>query len=322
MIAPWTIHGGRLGDARRAFPDVTDWLDLSTGINPHPWPGAGDQPIDWRALPDDTALHDLQAAAAAHFGVDPARVCAVPGSEIGLRLLGPLLPGPLAWLAPCYGTHAEIAPGHAIAPDEIMTTDARTILFAQPNNPDGRTIAPATVVALLAAGRHVVIDEAFADAMPACSMADRVTAEGGLVVVRSFGKFFGLAGVRLGFVIGPDAVLAALRARLGSWPVSAAALAIGTPAYRDRAWAADMRDRLGREAAALDAVLHSHGLAPRGACPLFQLAETDDAAALFDRLARRGILTRPFADQPRWLRFGLPGSAAALARLDRALGDG
>jgi len=139
------------------------------------------------------------------------------------------------------------------------------------------------------------------------------------VIFRSFGKFFGLAGLRLGFVIGPRAVIAKFRARLGAWPVSAASIAIGTAAYRDAAWIASSRADLHRWAAALDAVLARHGLAARGGCPLFRLVETDQAEALFERLARRAILTRPFDYDPRWLRLGLPGSEADLARLDTAL---
>jgi len=143
-----------------------------------------------------------------------------------------------------------------------------------------------------------------------------------LVVFRSFGKFFGLAGVRLGFVLGPPTLLARIRHRLGAWPLAAAALAIGSTAYRDHPWIAATRALLASEAQRLDAVLRETGLDPIGASPLFRLVECDDARGLFEKLARRFILTRPFADHPRWLRIGLPPSDAARERLREALADG
>ncbi len=321
MTACWAIHGGRLSAARAVYGDAAaPWLDLSTGVNPRPWPGARDRAIDWRALPDEAALADLEAAAAACFGIAPERLCVVPGSEIGLRLLGTQLAGDAAHLAPGYRTHAEMIPGSvAIAKNEIAGCTARTLILANPTNPDGHM---PDIAARAASGRGLVVDEAFADATPAASIVAAIRDDRPLVVVRSFGKFFGLAGVRLGFVLGPRPLIARLRVLLGSWPVSAAALAIGTAAYRDAAWIAATRTSLPADAAALDAVFARHGLRAIGACPLFRLVETGDAAALFDRLARRGILTRPFDHDPRWLRIGLPGSDAALARLDRALGDG
>ena len=327
MSDGWTFHGGRLSEARALFGDGDEpWLDLSTGINPTPWPGADDMPVDWRRLPDEAGLRDLEAAAAAHFGVDPLYICAVPGTEIGLRMLGAMLPGGGLHVAPTYRTHGAIFPGSRPVPVTDLPLAAGNIVLANPNNPDGRILSRDRLHDQLAqmagsAGR-LIVDEAFADAVPDISLAAQVGDDRPLILFRSFGKFFGLAGVRLGFVLGPRTLVAGYRAALGSWPVSSAALAIGTAAYRDRHWIAAMREALFEQAEALDVVLRRHGLSPIGACPLFRLIETDDAGALFDRLARRAILTRPFDYQPRWLRIGLPGSAEALTRLDRALGDG
>lgn len=320
-MTPWTWHGGALAAARERFGDGdAPWLDLSTGINPHAWPEAGRIAIDWRRLPEQHDLRALEVAAAAHFSADPAWVCALPGTEIGLRLVGEMLPRPARYVAPSYRTHAEIcADAIPVAPDDMQAIDAATLILANPNNPDGRIVDAA---AAIRPDRWLVVDEAFADAGGTISVAPLLRDRPRLLVFRSFGKFFGLAGVRLGFVLGPPDIIAPLRARLGAWPLSAAAIAIGTAAYRDTAWIAAMQARLVQDAAGLDAMLARHGLRATGACPLFRLVETDGATALFERLARRAILTRPFADQPRWLRLGLPGDAAALDRLDRALGDG
>lgn len=323
----WSVHGGKIGQARVHYAQAPEpWLDLSTGINPHPWPGAGATGIDWRALPDDTELAALEAAAADHFGVAARHVCALPGTEAGLRLLGHLpLPRPACHVAPGYRTHAEaIAGSRAIAAVDVpaMVERGATVLLANPNNPDGRIIQPAILENVIGSDGYLIIDESFADAAPAISAAPHVADDRSLLIFRSFGKFFGLAGVRLGFAIGPVDMVSTIRRQIGHWPVSAAAIQIGTAAYRDIGWIVAMRETLASDAAALDGVLQRHGFRPVGGCPLFRLIETEDAAVLFDRLAHAGILTRPFDYDPCWLRIGLPGSAEGLDRLDRALGRG
>lgn len=330
-MSEWAFHGGRLSAAALRFPLASlPWLDLSTGINPHPWPGAAEVKINWQALPDERDLRALEEIAAGFFGVPADVVCALPGTEIGLRLLDTLsLPQPARHVYPAYRTHAEALWESQPVKAGLVADEAGiagSILLANPANPDGHAFARATLMGMLdrlqCGGGWLIVDEAFADAMPECSVADQVNDDRPLIVLRSFGKFFGLAGVRLGFAIGPPLMIKALRGRLGSWPVSTAALRIGAGAYRDSVWIHAMRARLRDDAAKLDAILSRHGFQPQGACPLFRLIETEDAAALFDRLAGQGILTRPFDYDPRWLRLGLPGSEAALDRLDRALALG
>lgn len=326
MIDRWHWHGGGLSAARAYFgDDDAPWVDLSTGINPHGWP-IPPLTIDWARLPDDAALRALEAAAAAHVGVDPATVCALPGTEIGLRLIGDLLPGPACHIAPAYRTHGEMIDGSTpLGRADLAEADGQTLILANPNNPDGHRFDRPALHDLLArrgAEGWLILDEAFADTDPATSFANQVGEDRRLLVFRSFGKFFGLAGVRLGFLIGPPAILAAVRRKLGAWPLSAPAIAIGITAYRDQPWIAATRQRLAQRASALDALLIRCGHNPIGTCPLFRLIETDDAPALFDRLARRAILTRPFTDQPRWLRIGLPADPAACDRLEAALRHG
>lgn len=313
-------HGGRLTDARLRYGGAAEaWLDLSTGINPNAWSPLSDPSPDWRTLPDPATLADLERIAAAMFGADPGLCAAVPGSEAGLRALAHLLRLPGRHAALCYGTHAD-----AFAP---AASDAQpcVLVLANPNNPDGIVLTRDALRAHLdrqeRAGGWLIVDEAFADVMPECSVADLVAEGRRLIVTRSFGKFFGLAGARLGFVLAPAPLLARLRHLTGEWPVCAAALAFGRAAYADAGWIAEARARLPQAAARLDAVLARHDLTARGRCPLFRLVESSTAGSLFAGLARRQILTRPFADHPHLLRFGLPGCAADLARLDEALGS-
>jgi len=322
MTGAWTWHGGGLETAKRHFGDG-DWIDLSTGINPRPWPGAAEMTFDWQRLPDPPALARLEAVAASYFGVAAQHVCAVPGTEIGLRLVGSLIGGPAQHVAPGYRTHGDMIAGSMAIDGTAAQNSAGNMILANPNNPDGRTIDADRVRELLD-GRNgwLLVDEAFADVDPLVSVARSVDDAEKLIVFRSFGKFFGLAGVRLGFVVAPQAIVAALRDRLGAWPLSAAAIAIGNAAYADVDWIAATRQRLPEEATALDAMLAQQGFQPVGACPLFRLIEAENAHALFQRLARCAILTRPFSDRPRWLRIGLPADASALTRLEAALADG
>jgi len=322
-LRAWEIHGGRIDAAQAQFRDAPlPWLDLSTGINPLAW--IGDAAADLRALPSPVALAGLEAAAGKMFGARCA-VAALPGTEVGLRLLACLgLPGPMRHVAPSYASHAR--PGSTAIAIEGLEEAAEaggTILLANPNNPDGRVLTPARLVALArtlrASGGWLVVDEAFADALPEASTVPHLRPGDPVLVFRSFGKFFGLAGLRLGFLLGPEPQVAAMRGLLGSWPVSSMGIAIGTAAYADATWIGATRMAVQERAVALDTVLARHGLVAQGACPLFRLVETD-ADALFARLARAGILTRPFAYDPRWLRLGVPGDAQDLDRLDRALG--
>ncbi|TYC87008.1 aminotransferase class I/II-fold pyridoxal phosphate-dependent enzyme [Novosphingobium sp. BW1] len=319
-MSAFVAHGGRLSAACARYGGMADdWLDLSTGINPVPWPGAETYVPDWRALPDPAALARLEAVAASHFEADPASCAAVPGSESGLRALGevlrqfPLARGPLTYstYAKAFGSAANGAPGPTVS------------VLTNPNNPDGTLQTRTEVLAALdrqeAEGGWLIVDEAFADAHMGVSVAGEVREGRRLVVTRSFGKFFGLAGLRLGFVLAPPAILDALRRLHGDWPLSSAAIDLGLAAYADTDWIAQAGQKLPRCAQALDTLLARHGLTAQGASPLFRLVRTDRAASLFETLAQAHILTRPFEGHPQLLRFGLPGSDHALARLEVAL---
>ncbi|WP_083500293.1 aminotransferase class I/II-fold pyridoxal phosphate-dependent enzyme [Sphingomonas endophytica] len=330
MSRDLTFHGGRIEDAARLYPQAPrPWLDLSTGINPHGWTPGVPLAIDQRRLPSGDALAALEAAARGAFGFAGA-LAAVPGSEPALRLLATIdRPRPWHVVTPCYRTHHDVLPGATPVPAADIGAAARTggtLLLANPNNPDGRLIAPEALLALArdagTRGGMLIVDEAFADAVAGASVLPLLRDDDPVVVLRSFGKFYGLAGVRLGFVCGARAVVARVATMLGGWPISSTALAYGTAAYRDVGWAARMRVRLATEAVALDDMLAACGLVATGACPLFRLVESDGAGDVFEALAARGILTRPFDGHPRWLRFGLPGEgtdrlAAALSPLAR-----
>lgn len=327
MSTRFTWHGGGLTSAISRFGGKPeDWLDLSTGINPRSWPGVEALDIDWARLPDEHELRLLEQTAAHFFGCNLVNVCALPGTEPGLRMIGNLIGGPAFYRTPCYSTHSVMVKDAApISHARLDEADASTLILANPNNPDGELLDRNQTLQLLerrGPEGWLVVDEAFAECTAETSVAADVQDDRRLVVLRSFGKFFGLAGVRLGFLLGPQHLIADLRKKLGAWPLSAAAIRIGIAAYQDQPWIAATGQQLVEGARLLDIALQKAGFEPQGACPLFRLITCEDAHLLFEQLACAHILTRPFVDNPHWLRIGLPGSNQGLKRLQQALAHG
>jgi cobalamin biosynthesis protein CobC len=324
------VHGGNLAAARRLFPDAPEpFIDLSTGINPYPYPLPSLPPDLLARLPEPDAVDRLAAVAAQAYGApSAAHVVASPGTQILLPFVAALVPpGRTAVLGPTYAEHARAAAlyGHVVseATDVGELGGADLAMVANPNNPDGRIVAKEVLLACAAALRPrnglLVIDEAFMDVGSLDASLAGETERGNIVVLRSFGKFFGLAGLRLGFAVAAPALAAPLRARLGPWAVSGPALAIGTAALSDRSWIAATRASLEAAARRLDGLLTQAQLDVVGGTSLFRLARTPAAPKLFDQLGRAGILVRRFINEPTWLRFGLPGGEAQWQRLRAAL---
>jgi cobalamin biosynthesis protein CobC len=304
------------------------FVDLSTGINPHAYP-ALPLPADVLVrLPEPCEVERLAALAATAYGApSPDCVVAAPGTQILLFLLAAAVaPGKAAVIGPTYGEFSRAAAlaGHDVAevgdPGELLDADLAVVV--NPNNPDGRLFGRRELVELLAA-RHrglLVVDEAFMDVGPDGASLCAEVMRGGLLVLRSFGKFFGVAGIRLGFAVAAPAMAARLAAALGPWAVSGPAIAIGQSALTDFTWIRRTRERLKQEAQRLDDVLTAAGMEIAGGTSLFRLVRTPGADRLFHHLGRAGIVVRRFEERPEWLRFGLPGSEGAWERLRAALG--
>ena len=324
----FTYHGGALEVARRLAPEAPKpWIDLSTGINPHAYPLFDLKPEAWSRLPESEALAKLEAAAAQRYGVDPTCTVAGPGSQALIQALSLILPhGAVGALGPTYSGFASAFAAAGAQVDEAKRIedmgDLDVVIVVNPNNPDGRITPRADLLELhrrlARRGGVLIVDEAFAD-FDGDDESLAPVLPGKAVVLRSFGKSFGLAGLRLGFAIASADIVQPLRAALGEWPVSGPAIAIGTKALADLAWTDAMRDRLGAEAARLDGLLKGNGWRLVGGTRLFRLAAKADARAAFERLMAAGILARPFADAADWLRFGIPGDESAWRRLAGAL---
>lgn len=312
-------HGGDL-DAARAHWGGGDWIDLSTGINRLPWPVPPLPAEAWHALPTRAALEGLLAAARPAYATR-APIVALAGAQAAIQLYPRLAaPGLARVLGPTYNEHAASLAAQGwrveVVGDTGALEGADLAVVVNPNNPDGRTHSPEALRALTGRVGLLVVDESFADPVPHLSLAPD---PGPALVLRSFGKFYGLAGVRLGFAIGPEGLVARLAELSGPWSASGPAIAIGTAALSDRAWAAATTARLAAEAERLDAAAARAGWALVGGAHLFRLYDTRDAAAAQDQLAQVRIWSRRFPWDPRWLRLGLPGGLEEWRRMEAAL---
>ncbi|KIC12439.1 alpha-ribazole phosphatase [Leisingera sp. ANG-M1] len=306
-------HGGNLSAAMAEFGGArSGWMDLSTGINPHPYPLPEFTAADWNALPDAAALAELEQAARAFWNIpDQAALLAAPGASALIAAI-PALADP-RWVQitkPTYNEHAAAfeARGWIIRVDG----PAEARVAVHPNNPDGRMWREDQLNAPL-----TVIDESFCDVCPGESLI-RMAARPGVVVLKSFGKFWGLAGMRLGFAIGDPKLISELSSWQGPWAVSGPALRTGVLALRDQAWAETTRARLAQDAARLDKIVLAKGASLAGGTDLFRLYNVDDAAAWQRKLARHQIWSRIFPYSKTYLRLGLP-PADGWERLEAAL---
>jgi len=280
-------------------------------------------------LPEPAALAQLAKVAADSFGVPSANcVAAGPGVQILLPHVFSLIPpGRAIVLGPTYAEHARVAAlvGHDTREaDEIAALhEANLAIVVNPNNPDGRVVPREALLELAGVLRRrdglLVVDEAFMDVGPVKTTLAPDVALGSIVVLRSFGKFFGLAGLRLGFALAIPGTAERLRSSLGPWAVSGPAIIAGTAALADRDWIDTTRVRLATAAMRLDALLHEARFTVIGGASLFQTVRSPDAIEVFHRLGSAGVLVRHFPDRPQLLRFGLPGLDADWDRLRAAL---
>ncbi len=331
-------HGGDLAAAQARYgTPAGGWLDLSTGINPHPYPLPELAKALWTALPQAHAEAALrEAAAGAYAAPSPDTVVSAPGTQALIQLLPRALASDrAAVVGPTYGEYAPAWRAAGAAVHEVPDLDAGlaaldgasrpALVLCNPNNPDGRAWSPDRLIPiadrLARAGGTLVVDEAFADVVPEISLAGAAE-QPGLVVLRSFGKFFGLAGLRLGFALGAPPLARTMARALGPWSVPGPALEVGRIALADDAWQTAMRTRLAADAERLRALLVDAGFDPVGGTPLYQLVSHADAAGWHDRLARHGVWVRAFPHRSTWLRLGLPGDPAGWQRLTAALTSG
>ncbi|MFC1747228.1 threonine-phosphate decarboxylase CobD [Pseudomonadota bacterium] len=319
-------HGGRLLAAAKHYNiPLEQWLDLSTGINPNAWPVPTIPGDVWSRLPEEN--DGLEAAARDYYGAE--HLLPVAGSQAAIQAL-PLLRtrARVAVLNPAYAEHAHAwkRAGHEVTPigehqidDAIAQADV--LILVHPNNPTGARFTTQQLLTwhkqLSARGGWLIVDEAFMDSTPEHSLC-QIGSQDGLIILRSLGKFFGLAGIRVGFVCAQPQLLEQLHNLLGPWSVNAPARWVATKALQDKAWQQQCIQKLNEEGAKLNTLLTKHGFFPTGGCTLFQWILTPRAEQLHKQLAQEGVFTRLFTE-PASLRFGLPKNEAEWQRLEIAL---
>jgi len=323
-------HGGRLREAALRYGIAeADWLDLSSGIAPWPFSIPEIPTRAWARLPETD--DGLEQAACAYYGAP--RVLPVPGSQAAIQALPRLRNGgKVGVLSPCYAEHAEAWRSSGYLVREVLEHEVDYVLesldvlvVVNPNNPTGLSLSPEVLLEwharLAERGGWLVIDEAFMDDTPHLSLAAE-SARVGLIILRSFGKFFGLAGVRLGFVLAEPRLLKLLARHIGPWAVSGPTRVLGQACLSDRTQQSQQRERTEQASQRLVALLDRHGLTPQGGCALFQWLVTPKALPLYEFCAQRGILLRLFMNNgPHHssLRFGLPCEEADWQRFEQAL---
>lgn len=319
-------HGGNLRDAAQRF-GAHDWLDLSTGINPHHYPAPTVAADAWHRLPEPDPA--LAAAAAAYYGAP--LMLPVAGTQAAIQALPRLrAPSQVVVAAPSYAEHAHHWSGHGhtlrhvdYGELEYAVDDCDVLVVCNPNNPTGAMVPPQQLLrwadALAARGGWLVVDEAFGDTASSASICAH-TGRPGLIVLRSVGKFFGLAGIRLGFVAAQPALLTQLADLLGPWTISGPAQQVALAALRDQPWQDAMRARLGVEGEGLRQLLAVHGIRASGSA-LFQWWPEPEAERFWQHMAERGIWVRLFRHAAHGIRLGLPPNEAGWRRLDHALNE-
>ncbi|MEO8242229.1 MAG: threonine-phosphate decarboxylase CobD [bacterium] len=314
-------HGGNLDQAIRLYGgDPAAWIDLSTGINRVPYPVGTLPPEVWTALPTRSAMAALLEAARTAYRTT-APIVALSGAQGAIQLVPLLARGRARILAPTYNEHAAALRSAGWSVQDVTSlTDlagADLAVVVNPNNPDGQHHSRADLLALVPKVGRLLVDESFADPVPEQSLAADA-GRPGLIVLRSFGKFYGLAGLRLGFALGEQTDIDRLTVLAGPWPVAGAAIELGRRALRDADWTAETTQRLVADVARLDDMAMKVGWQLIGGTALFRTYATPDATSAQTQLARQQIWSRIFPSSLHWIRLGLPGTPQEWARLASA----
>ncbi|WP_336083499.1 threonine-phosphate decarboxylase CobD [Thalassospira sp. CH_XMU1448-2] len=342
-------HGGAIDAASRKYGiPAEDWLDLSTGINPVGYPVIDIATAHWQRLPLASELDRLKRAACDYYGVPaPDYMVCAPGTQALIQTIPFWIRdridiSKVHIMGPTYGEHARCwtRAGHDCAPHETASGDrfdatkeilrsaapGTIVIIVNPNNPDGGILPPSEIAALSELAKQarsfLIVDEAFMDCQPDQSICPIIGDLPNTLVLRSFGKFFGLAGVRLGCVVMAPDLAAGLSERIGPWAIPGPTIEIARRAFGDQTWQNQTRSRLASDAVRLDDLIGANStLTLSGATDLFRYYDGADCAKLADHLARYGILVRLFDHDHNKVRFGFPGTEPEWQRLVSALDD-
>lgn len=324
------LHGGNRDQAAHHYGHQPDEMtDLSTGISPicYPLPTAQFNLADWQTLPRSSDEDRLMSVARRAYCLSgAASLCLGPGSQSLLRAVPRLMKKPCCvWIPePTYSEHALAwqKAGHRVIPSSKIPQDAVCAVLVNPNNPDGRLhdakMLEELCTSLAEKGGFLLLDEAFIDCVPKLSLMPLASRKG-LIILRSLGKFFGLAGLRVGFAAGHPEDIENLRDDIGPWPVATPSLLAATCALDDDEWIASHRLDLAVLSQRMRDLLEAYQLDIVGQTGLFVTVCDNDALGLHDRLACEALWVRAFSYAPTWIRFGLTANKAVFQKLESCL---
>ncbi|QIZ76306.1 threonine-phosphate decarboxylase CobD [Ferrimonas lipolytica] len=333
-------HGGRLAPmiARYNIPRE-QWLDVSTGVSPWTYPHTAIAAAHWNRLPEEE--DGLEQAARDYYQCQS--LLAVAGSQAAIQTLPEVWRKQLElsgdWRAEQmrvglpqvgYKEHQKawqragwIINHYPPSLDNRFVAGVDALVVINPNNPTGQLYDAKTLLQwqqqLAKKGGLMVVDEAFADVDLSQSIS-HLCPQPGLVVLRSVGKFFGLAGIRAGFVLAPSQLLSACAYELGPWTIAGPARQICMRALQDTPWQLTQRQRLAAATVRLQALLQPllcHGASLAGT-DLFQTLYSNKAVQWHEQLCADGVFTR-LTDEQDGIRFGLVDDEQQWQRLAAAI---
>ena len=314
MKESFSKHGGKLDEAVLQFGGrKSEWMDLSTGINPRPYPFKKVGQMLWERLPDDNDFEDIYKAAHNFWNVPKSSVVLGASGVSSLIAIIPFL-NPLSTVSIQQPTYSEYKLSFERVGYKVLKTGGEINVIVNPNNPDGK-IQEANEI-LENHKRLTIIDESFCDLYPENSLIN-LASQPGFIILKSFGKFWGLAGLRLGFAIGRPETVNPIKYALGPWQISGPALSIGCQALHDIKWAEKTRANLYESAIRLDKIMRRYKLI--GGTNLYRLYFVTDAKKLFRKLASNKVLIRNFDYNRNWVRIGLPKQEKDWEILEKAL---
>ena len=317
-------HGGDIDLAIKKYGgEREDWIDLSTGINGTSYPWQQSIKFELRNLPSNKLLVNLERAASAAYKVaENTETAAVSGAQQIISLLPICLKSynSVAILGPTYNEYEKAFKSSGIKAQTVSEvsklSSSDIAIIVNPNNPTGKVIAEEILDDLSKKVRILIIDESFKT-----FSSRRIQKFENVIQINSLGKFFGLAGVRLGFVSGPSDFIKSVRRMLGPWPISSIAAEIGTIALNDNTWISEMEKILLEGSNVLHKACSTKNWKLVGKTNLFHTYATSSSLEVEKQFAAHYIWIRTFDYSETWVRLGIPTSKYEWTRVRQALNE-
>ena len=307
-------HGGNLDKAISFYGGKeSEWIDLSTGINPNSYPIPKLSISDWRSLPTKTEIKDLESIIKSKQKIS-SEIIMVPGAQMAINFLPFLLKGEgteVRILTPTYNeynycfTNTGFKVNSCQKFNQLFNSDIAIIV--NPNNPDGKIYEINELFELSKSVKILIVDESFIDSVECDSIVNQLNEDvSNIIVIRSFGKFFGLAGLRLGYVFSGKEIIRKFKRFFGPWQISKMSVKIATIAFSDDVWIKKTKNNLNEKANAIDNLMKKINWKITGGTNLFRLYSTSNSDLAQKLLAEKFIWSRKFSYSKKWIRLGIP----------------